>query len=344
MRLLLILCCLCPLSAVDADLDHAQVLELLQRLPELPEPRPQPSEQLAGDVNMLEGMVAITPGQRVVLHGISQFDQGPTDGLEVLACLEGGKNHESFARLLTGNAELTKAAFIAGLGLDQEGQPAPEMGAIPARGIPLAVDVVWQPDPLLKPDDWVRAPASCLVRDRLTDRPWPALPFVYTGSRFLVTNQTVPGMDGVQKIERFMLGVTLSLAVNFDEPDALLASPFPTAAQDNLFEVNSKISPPVGSKVSFVFTRAVLPVELELNPQGALSKDGVRLDDAALGELLAAQFGVEVDPEPALRAIAIRAPFTGAYAVSDDRVVETRARILRLAGEHAAWVVPLFTP
>lgn len=329
-------------AEVDSDAAHARVLDLMAALPAPPAVTPSPVEALTGDVPMIDG-VLITPGQRVVLQGVSLFDQGPVDGLEVLCCLEGGKNHEAFARLLSGNAKLVKAAFIAALDLDADGTavPAQEMSSVPARGIPLAVDLVWRPDLLLAPDTWVRAPASALVRDRGTDRAYPALPWIYTGSRFSSFDQRLPGSDEVKRVERFMLGVTLSVAVNFDEPDALLASPFPTAAQDDSFEVNSAMAPPTGSDVAFVFRRAELPLTLALAADGALSADGgAVLDDATLGEALATAYPMDADVQ-LLRAVAVAAP---PGAVGDAAVVACRDRIMRLAAERGVWVIPVFTP
>ena len=336
---LLVLVLAGPLGALDSEAVHARVVDLLRAMPAPPVVAPVAVEPPAGDTPMIDG-VLITPGKRVVLEGVTLFDQGPVDGLEVLCCLEGGKNHEAFARLESGNAQLVKAAFIAALDLDVEGatRPGEEMSAVPARGIPLGVDVVWRPDPVLTPDRWVSAPASGLIRDRVTDQAFPALPYVYTGSRFSTFDQKLPGSDEVQRVERFMLGVTLSVVVNFDEPDALLASPFPTAAEDQAFEVNSALAPPVGSEMAFLFRRVELPLELALAPDGSLGHADRTLDDGGLSRLLGETFRDQ--DASALRAVAVSAP----AAVDDATVVANRARILAAAADAGVWVVPVYTP
>lgn len=325
------------LSAVDAGRALERARELLQAMPDPPVVEPREHAALAGDTPMAEG-VSITPGRRVVLTGKTLFDQGPTDGLEVVCCLQGGKNHESLGLLTTGNAQLVKAAFIAALAVEGDGKPAHEMSAVPARGVPLLIEAVWRPDPLLASERWVRAPVSALVRNRITDRAFPTLPYVFTGSRFHSYTQTVPGTGERKRVRRFMLGVTLSVAVNFDEPDTLLASPFPLAAQDDAFEVNSAIAPPVGSPISFVFTRIEMPLVLDLDPAGVLRDlDGAALDDPALQERLAAVFAA--DAAVTCRAVQVRAP----AAVDDATVVACRERIMAAAVAAEVWAVPVFS-
>jgi len=314
-----------PALALDAEAAHAEVVELMARLPAPPPAEPVTVDPPRGDTPMAEG-VAITPGERVVLDGTVLFDQGPLDGLEVLACLHGGKKHESLALLTTGNAQLVKAAFIAALDLGRDGLPAQEMSAVPARGIPVGVYAVWQPDRFLEPDRWVRLPASPLVRYRHTDQPFAPLPWIWTGSEFQVIEQDVPG-KGLVRRERFMLEVTRSVAVNFDEPHALFASPFPVAAEDLAFEVHSKVAPREGSPIKLVFTPCELPLTLELDAAGELRHEGAVLDDVTLTALLAEIYA----GAPEWYAVGVRAQVPGPQGagVSDQAVVDARTRLAR---------------
>ena len=67
-----------------------------------------------------------------------------------------------------------------------------------------------------------------------------------------------------------MLAVTKSVVVNFDEPDALIASPYPTAGRITLFEVNSAVAPAKGRPVYFVFQPAtLLPTGVAVSGQQA---------------------------------------------------------------------------
>jgi hypothetical protein len=315
----------------DPEAAVKRISELKAALPVLEARRPMTADDLTGIVSLAPG-VGIIPDQKVVLEGLSIFDKGPTDGLEVLVCLKGGKNHEAFAWLKTGNGEVVKTAFIAALDLT-DGQVSEEESGFPARGTPLRVMVRWQPDVVLDPDRWVEINASVLVRDRDTDRAYPPLPWVYTGSQI----RTIPEInaDGeTVQVERFMLDTTKSVAVNFDEPDALCASPFPLAALDRSFEVNSAISPQAESTVVFTFARTELPLTLRSDATGALYAGTDLLDDAALQAQLQAAYADGAD----LHGVGI------AVDPSTDRNVDkaVRLRVMEAAAAAGVWAVPIF--
>ncbi len=285
-----------------------------------------------GAVDEIAPGIAIVPGRAVILNGKTRFEQGPADGLEVIACLDGGKLHESFMVLDTRNAAMINFACLSVLGV-KEGQPIPrENCGIPARGMPVRVQVQWRTDA-----GWSEVDASCLVRDRITDRAYPPLPYIYTGSRLM----TIPETDTegkLVKVERFMLESTKSLVVNFDEPDALLASPFPNADDDHRWEVYSGLPSPAPHSVArLVLSRATLPLTLHADAAGALSRDATALDDAALAAVLAEVFGA--DQQPALRAVAIIVPPDSPR----ENDVAIRSRIITAAIAAKAWVLPVFT-
>ncbi len=300
--------------------------DLLNGFPQLAKPQ----VTLAGDLGALEDLapgVQMARGKWVVLAGTLNLDHGPADGLEVLACLKDGKNHESLIRLDTNLGQLVKATSIAALGLG-DGQPAPESSGIPARGTPVSLTVRWQN----AEQKWVSVAASSLVRDRVVDRPFPALPFVYVGSRFETV--FVNGPEGkVQQREVFMLDATRSIAVNFDEPDALLASPFPGAGLDQRFETYGAICPPAGTVVQLVIGVATLPLTIALAPDGSLRSGERVLDDAALAAALKAAFA-----QPQLYSVGV----TVAATTDHQRDVAARVRIMAAAAAAGVWAVPVF--
>nr|MBA3848361.1 hypothetical protein [Planctomycetota bacterium] len=108
---------------------------------------PRPQAAAAADPGAMDEIapgIAIVPGKAVILNGKTRFDQGPADGLEVIACLDGGKLHESFMVLDTRNAAMINFACLSVLAV-KEGQPTPrETSGIPARGVPLRVVVQWR--------------------------------------------------------------------------------------------------------------------------------------------------------------------------------------------------------
>ncbi len=307
----------------------------LLALPALPKPLPAAAAAAApGDtVRDFAPGVQVVLGKRVILTGSVIMDQGPVDGLEVLACLASGKTHEAIVRLAAPDGHTARAAFTAALGLEKEGVPAPESSGLPARGWPLAVTMEWaDPD---HPGATLAVAASSLVRDRSLDRSFPALPFIYTGSRFLTLDET--GLDGKPvRHERFMLDSTKSIVVIFDEADALLAAPFPDSGTDKHFEVNSGICPPAQTPVRLVFTPVELPLTLTQGADGALSAGGRTLGDADLEALLTERYGAAATP--AQRAVAVRVDPASERTVD----VATRRRLLILAASAKAWVVPVF--
>lgn len=303
----------------------------LLALPELPRATTQ-KISAPTELNEFAPGVSVVIGQAVALTGTVIIDQGPVDGIEALACLATGKTHESLVRLDAANGQLVKAAFIAALGVT-DGMSAPEFTGHPGRGMPLRVMIEWEsPD---APGTWRTIDASSLIRDRATDKGYPALPFIYTGSRFLIVDETLP--DGrVQRKERFMLDNTKSVVGIFDEPDALLASFSPGSFFDKHFEAFSAICPSAGTKVRLVFTKVTLPLSLRMNAATELFAEDLLVNDAALDALLAKHYGQGAKPE--LRAVTVRVDRT----TSRDQDIIVRARILAAAARAQAWVIPVF--
>jgi hypothetical protein len=277
--------------------------------------------------------VRMQRGERVTLDCVLNMDKGPADGLEVLACLRDGKTHEAVLRVdATLDGKWIKFACIAALGLPEGGQPTAEGSGEPARGVPVRVRALWQDDDGSKKI----VDASCLIRDRDMDKAYPPLPWVYTGSRMMRVEEVGP--DGKKRAhEMFMLDNTRSVAVTYDEPDALLASPFPGAREDGRFEVNSALAPPPGAKVELLIEAAELPLTFDEDERGTLKLGDEVLDDEHLRAQLAKAFPADTPPDR-LRAVGVRV----ARAVERQVDVAVRGRILAAGGAAKVWVVPVF--
>jgi hypothetical protein len=299
---------------------------LLQQLPAPTIPDPVQVEAGFSEAVAFGDGIHVIPDQAVILDGTVLITSGPEGGLEVIACMPGGKNHESLILLEAKDAVALKTAFVGFLGLEQDGVPPTEASAIPARGFPLSLHLRWQPDAQLEPDSWLETDISTMVRDRVTDRPFPPLPYIYTGSQFVQTG------EGPQ----LGLASTRSLIVNYDEPDALIASPFPVAMHDVVFEANSARAPLVDTPVQIIARTVQLPCRVLQGPDGGLTRGGESLDDQALVALLQEYFA---DPDPAaLRAVAVEVTADAPYA--HDQA--TRQRILEAAATAGVWAVPVF--
>jgi hypothetical protein len=323
------------LLAWSAVLPGADPTDPLTLLPVLPRSAPAvvsgPPDAGVSAVVLAPG-VRIIPGQFVLLDATVQMDQGPADGLEVIACLRDGKTHETMLRLDTDAAAVVKAAVLAALG-PADGQITAEGSGLPARGTPMRVRVHWQDDQ----GGWRVADASTLVRDRVLDRPYPALPYVYTGSHERVVTETGPDGNPVRRT-RFMLDNSKTVVGNYDEPDMLLASPFPGAVRDDRFEIHSAEAPFARTRAVLTIGPAVLPLTVQADGETLRTVDGSVLGDAALEATLARHYGLEASPE--LRAVAVMVP-SQAPRAADVRI---RDRILAAAARARAWVVPVFVP
>jgi hypothetical protein len=313
-----------PQAAPAPTASSAAEADVLSGLPVLPKPRAGSATEL-GPLETLAPGVMISRGKYVVLDGVLNVDQGPTDGLEVLASLKDGKNHESLIKLDTTIGQLVKAASIAALGLT-DGQTTRESSGQPARGTPVTLTVRWQSDGVVK-----MVAASSLVRDRIIDRSYPPLAWTYTGSRFERIFQNGPDGKPVGR-DVFMLDATRSIAVNFDEPDALIASPFPGASTDARFETNSSICPSAGTPVQLVIAKAELPIDFVLGSDGSLSDGAVLLDEAALVARLVTY------EARALRVVTVQV----AKEVERTHDVAARTRIITAAATAKTWLVPIF--
>ncbi len=332
---LLICACATDRSQLNAEEQEHPLVKLMRQLPKVPVADPVPSK-VSGELTPILPGLKIEKQKRIYLDASVIFDQGPQDGLEAVACMPGGKNHESMLLLTCGNGALIKSLFIANLEVG-DGVPSPQDSGLPARGYPVRVVLRWRPDPVMEKDVWVERDMSTLVRDRISKSPFPPLPYVYTGSRFL--RQTVKDNNGEEReSEIFMLDTTKTLVTNYDEPDTLLASPFPLAGFDIYFEVNSVDSPAEDSKVQLYFERVDLPMKIAMDAQGAFYQGKKLLDEAALIALMTKHFGAKA--KPAMFAYSVEvAPKT-----PREMDVQARQRLLEIAIKAKVWAVPLFMP
>lgn len=324
----LLLSTLFPFVVLAESVDPLSLLPVL--IPAIPQPIKDFSSPEDSGVRLAPG-VFMVPGTAVYLSGSVLIDQGPTDGLEVLACLREGKTHETFIRLDADSGGVVKAAVLATLG-PSDGVVPQEGSGIPARGIPMRVRLIWKNEQ----DVYVVADASTLVRDRVVDRPYPPLPYVYTGSHERLIQESLPDGTSVRRV-KFMLDNSKSVIGNYDEPDLLLASPFPGAIRDDRFEVASAVAPFVKTRVWLSIAAATLPLTLLSDGTFLSPADGSPLSDAELEAVLVRFYGPAASPE--LRAVSVSVPAQSPR----DCDVRLRDRILRAAARAKVWVVPVFS-
>lgn len=278
--------------------------------------------------------VSIAPPATVLLTGRIAVERGPADhGLESLACLAGGRMHESLIGLDSGDASLLKTACLAAFGW-RDGAASGEGDELPPRGVPVRIEVRWQDE-----DGRHRiVDASCLVRDRRSDRPLPPLPYVYTGSSLAMVRES-DGQGGTREVQAFVLALGRVLAANENCADALIASPLPPSRDLLRWEVNTALAPHLDHPVALQISRARLPFELRLHADGELSlPDGVRPDRGALALRLASAFAGA--PAGTLHAVRVRVD----PAIDRRRDADARILLLHAAARAGVWCVPVFEP
>lgn len=271
----------------------------------------------------------------VVLNGIRWVDSGPEEGLALIACLNSGRLHESLIRLNSDDAALIKSAFIVAFGWPDGATNDPLRG-LPPRGVPVRVEWEWQDaNGLIR-----RIDVSCLVGDRVSDRGFPPLPLIYTGSR--IGEQRLRALDGSERlVPSFKLAEHRTFAALFDENDALLSTPMPFFDNDLHLEVNTALAPASKTTGRLIVSPARLALTLWSNEHGELraqQQDRIALDDRALITLL--QTNYRQDDALMLRALAIR-PALDLPRTADHSLVE---RILKVAVAARCWVVPVIQP
>jgi hypothetical protein len=287
------------------------------------------------DLRSLGDGVAIrlaAPAQ-VSLNGWLVRNSGPDGhGLEILVCLSGGRTHESMVCTNSGDALLIKQAFLAAFAWP-DGQGANEASLQPVRGVPVTVEIAWRDRQGLR-----RAlPASCAVRDHVTGRAFPPLPYIYTGSRLVPTMMSTPD-GGTIPVTSFLLAESRTLVANNDDGGELIGSPLPQDADQMRYEVAPGVLPPPDTPVELVFGRAELPLTLHRTAEGGLADTGgVTLDDAALAERLRVAFA-SASPTT-LRAVAIAV----SPSVSRAGDATIAGRLFAAAVQARVWCLPIFT-
>lgn len=204
----------------------------------------------------------VSPGRSVVFAGRLVFDQGPEDGLEVVAALKASKLHETLTELETADALRVLTALVVAFGEARDGLPPDSLSNLPPRGGPVDITLVWRS----ATGSWNAIPVTSAIRDRHTDRAMVGVPAVYTGGA-LGTYQMPDGSGRVHQAP-VLTQAGAVCALYDEESGAPLALAVPVPAEDKRWEANSAILPPVSTPIRLVLTkaramRAFTPVDLQ---------------------------------------------------------------------------------
>ena len=186
---------------------------------------------VSGEVVQLPGLRVQSEEKIVTADGRIALTNGI---LEFLAVEPGGRDYESLLTLTCRPSALKFALLLVGL---------PE-GA--TNGAALRLDIEWETGGKTN-----RRPVEALVLDRRTGKSPAGLPFVFSGSFF------GPDLSGTNQI--FQADLEQAHIALWWQPAALInlrgAAGNPYRSDDEGFEVNPQLVPPVGTPVKLLFQR-----------------------------------------------------------------------------------------
>lgn len=181
--------------------------------------------RIAQDIYRIGNVTIYRATDTLTLPGRVNMQQGL---IELFACTEYGKTHESVLILDVQPIHLQTALLALGLtygrNLAYQGDPTTPVG----DGV--EVTVSWELD-----GETYGHRAEDMVFDVSSSRTMPRTHWVFTGSRFLGT-QFAAQADG-------------SLIATFNDPNAILNNPLETGGNDEVYEANPIIVPPPGTQV-----------------------------------------------------------------------------------------------
>lgn len=156
--------------------------------------------------------------------------------VEVLACGEEGKVHESVLVLAVNPLDLQAALLLAG---HKAGEPMPGFGVGPARGSPVDLWAEWTD---AASGESRKARAETFVLDAETGTAMEEGPWVYTGSIV---------QDG-----EFKALAEETLIATYWDPYAIINNPYASGGNDDILFANPETVPPVGTAIRFTISPA----------------------------------------------------------------------------------------
>ncbi len=164
----------------------------------------------------------------IIIPGIINMQQGI---IELLACSEGGKVHESVLVLDIIPYHLHVALLLLGLnfggGLEYQGDPNTP------KGDSVEIWVKWKID---DNDKIVRAEDLIPRNKSMEHTAW-----VFSGSKII---------DG-----KYMADIEKTIITTYHDPFTILDNPMSTGANDEVYKVNETIVPPKGTPISTIIKK-----------------------------------------------------------------------------------------
>jgi hypothetical protein len=197
--------------------------------------------------------------RRVVVPAILLMREG---AIELFACGEGGKDHESIFRVEADVSQLDLALVLIGLekGVTPD-RTRGEGGNARREGDRVAVLVQWEEN-----DRTITRWSHDLILDTQTGRPMPRRGWTFLGA----IDELVDPITGRPIGRHILLAArSRSIVTTFRDVTSILDNPISeTAEDDTRYVPNAELLPEVGTRVRIIF-RAPFDGELEPDPAPA---------------------------------------------------------------------------
>jgi len=209
---------------------------------------PLTDEEKARGVSLVPGGGRVDfKAKTLVLPSEVCLRQGP---LELFACAEGGKDHESVLRVRCRPELVNLNLTLFGL---KKGPSRPPAGTPPGDRVIVLCE--WTLD-----GKTTTARAEDLIWNAALNRPMDRVGWTYVGSRFVPEHDVETGKPTGRTVFAAVYGRTL--LATFSDSAALFETPLPEGVDDSVFMVNEKTVPSRGTPVRLII-RPPTPEERE---------------------------------------------------------------------------------
>jgi len=192
---------------------------------------PPEAEKIGDDLYRVGKMTVDLKAKTATCSGKVNMQKGM---VEYLAVAPQGKLHESVLNLEVRPLHLQVALIL--LGLEPKGGLRYQGDKQVPKGSPVDVFAAWE-----RNGKKVRVPATEMVWDIVKKKPMDPAPWIFSGSM-------------VTKEQGFVADVELSLIATFRDPAAIVNNALPSGADDTVYKVNERITPPWGTPVTVTLT------------------------------------------------------------------------------------------
>lgn len=216
-------------------------------------------------------IITLDEGEKVYLKEkrieINAIIANPNMPLEFFACTEGGKDYESLVVLKCKPHNIHMALLLFGL---KEGKGPTAFGdASKPTGELALIFLEWQVK-----DKTVTYRGEDLILDERTQKPWPRVGWVFTGSRFEDELDYDTGKPTGRKL--YVADMTKTIIATYHDPAAILDNPTRSGGIGNIYYPNKELLPESGTPCKVIIR---LPDNKEKEELKRVNEEVARWED-----------------------------------------------------------------